>query len=220
MRDAIEKWFQDSRKSKKPLSYAMIRLVQIVMTAWKNRGASSDGFSLRETTEVFTATFRALLLSNLKRLLQKPEKLRNDDNDQCMSLYSTTDALDAIGVTDNNLTGLEIDATATLISLNKFNSMLEMRFEVFVIEHRWIRFNEHPKISLGGDVTSVIGRQAIKRKAKAVTEQMTEFEKLQFVTRMLDQMANEHALERLLALKHVIASCEGQLVPLIFGIIV
>jgi hypothetical protein len=222
VKDALEKWFKDSVKTKKALSYGMIRLVQVVMTAWRARGASSDGFSteFRETTEEFTAMFRDLLLSNLKRRLQKPEKLSNDDDDRCMSLYSTMDALDAIGATSSDLADLQINVGAALVSLNEWNLKLEKRFEVFVIEHHWVRLDEHPTISLGGDTTSVTGRRAIRKKVKAVTEQMPELEKLQLAIHMLDELADESAVDKLLALKHVIVNCEGQLAYLIIYIIV
>jgi nucleolar pre-ribosomal-associated protein 2 len=195
----------------------MVRLVQVVMAAWIARGASSDDFSneFRNTTKEFMATFRMLLLSNLKRRLQKPEKLTNDDNYRCMSLYSTLDALDVVGVNDGDLADLQIDPRIALVSLDEWNTELEKRFEVFVYEHHWIKFDELSMISLGGDITSLTGRQAIRKKAKAVTEYMSELEKLQLVIRMLDEQADEHALDKLLALKHVIVTCEGQFTHLV-----
>jgi hypothetical protein len=120
------------------------------------------------------------------------------------------DALDVIGVTDGDLAELRIDPRVALESLIDWNSELEKRFEVFIYEHHWIKFNDLSITSLGGDVTTFTGQQAIWKKAKAVTEQMSELEKLQLVIRMLDELADQQALDKLLALKQVVLSCEGQ----------
>jgi hypothetical protein len=218
VKEALESWLQVNRRTKKVPSYAMIRLVQVVITIWRTKGTSSDDFSmaLTETTEELSAIFRSLLLSNLQRRLQKPEKLIQDDDERCMSLYSTMDALDALNVGESDLVNLQVDIMSTLDSLKEWNSELGKRFELFLTEHYPGVFGEPPKRLLKGDVTTVTGREAIRRKSMAMTKRMTELEKLQLVTDLLEEVGDAQALDKLLALKHVIASCEGELAKVTF----
>lgn len=215
---ALENWLQVNRKTKKVPSYAMIRLVQVVITVWRTKGTSSDDFSmaLKDTAEELSGTFRGLLLSNLQQRLQKPEKLTQDDNERCLSFYSTMDALDAIDVGEGDFINMQVDVISTLNSLKELNSELGKRLELFMTEHYPAVFGEPPKRLLKGDVTTIAGREAIRRKAMAMTKRMTEPEKLQLVTDLLEEVGAANALDKLLALKHVIASCEGELAKVTF----
>jgi hypothetical protein len=213
VKEALENWLQVNRKAKKVLSYAMIRLVQVVIMVWRTKGTSSDEFSLalKKTTEELLATFRGLLLSNLQRRLQKPEKLTEEGDERCMSLYSTMDALDAIDVGESDLVNLQVDTMSTLASLKELNAELGKRLELFMTEHYPAAFGEPLKTLLGGDVTTVAVRHAIQKKAMTMTKGMTEPERLQLVTDLLEEVGNAQALDKLLTLKYVINSCEGQL---------
>jgi hypothetical protein len=211
-------WLQVNRKTKKVPSYAMIRLIQVVLAVWRTKGTYSDEFSmtLKETTEEFSVTFRDLLLCNLQRRLQKTEKLTQDDDERCMSLYSTMDALDVINVGESDLVNLDVDTRSTLDSLKELNLELGNRFELFMIEHYPGVFGEPPERLLKGAVGTVAGREAIRRKARATTQRMTEPKKLQLVSDLLEEVGDAQALDKLLALKHVIAGCEGGLAKLTF----
>lgn len=217
VKEALENWLQVNRETKKALSYGMIRLVQVVITVWRTKCTSSDEFSttLKTTTEELSATFKALLLSNLQRRLQNPEMLTKDDGERCMSLYSTMDALDAIDVAGNDLVNLQIDTMSTLDYLKELNPELCKRFELFMTEHYPQVFGEPLKQLLRGDVTAFNGREAIRRKALAMTKQMAELEKAQLVDDLLEEVRDEQALDKLLALKHVIGSCEGKFLRII-----
>jgi hypothetical protein len=212
VKEVLENWLQVNRKTKKALSYAMIRLVQVVITVWRTKRTSSDVFSttLKATTEELSATFKALLLSNLQRCLQNPETLTKDDGERCMSLYSTMDALGAIDVAGNDLANLQIDTMSTLDCLKELNLELYKRFELFMTEHYPQVFSEPLKQLLRGDVAAFNGREAIRRKALAMTKQMAELEKAQLVDDLLEEVKDEQALDKLLALKHVISSCKGK----------
>lgn len=217
MKEALGNWLQVNCKTEVP-SYAMIRLMQVVLAVWRTKCTYSDEFSmtLKETTEEFSATFRGLLLCNLQRRLQKTEKLTQDDEERCMSLYSTMDALDVIDVGESDLVDLDIDTRSGLDSLKELNPELRNRFELFMIEHYPEIYGESPERLLKGAVGTVAGREAIRRKARAMTQRMTEPEKLQLVSDLLEEVGDAQALDKLLALKHVIAGCEGELAKLIF----
>jgi hypothetical protein len=60
-------------------------------------------------------------------------------------------------------------------------------------------------------VATSTGRESIRRKAIAVPGRMTEPGKLQLVNNLLEEMRDEEAFDKLLALKYVIDSCEGKL---------
>jgi hypothetical protein len=210
-KDALENWLQVNRKTKRVPSYATIRLVQVVITVWRTKATSVDGFlmALKETAEKFSATFKGLLLSNLQRCLQKPEKLAQDNDEHCLSLYSTMDALDAFDAGEGDLVKMQINVISTLDLLKELNSELGKRLELFMTEHYPAVFGEPPKRLLKGDITTIAGREVIRRKAVAMTKRMTEPEKLQLVTDLLEEVGDAQALDKLLALKHVIANCEG-----------
>ncbi len=211
-KESLGNWLKINRRTKKVLSYAMIRLVQVVLMVWKAKCTSSDNLSaeLKESVEEFSATFGGLLLSNLQWLLQKPKKLTQDGDERCLSLYSTMDALDAVDPAESGLGDLQVDTISTLNSLQEVNPELGKRFELFMTEHYPGVFGEPRRKVLKGDVATVTGREAIRRKAIALTKRMTESGKLQLVTDLLEEVGDEDSLDTLLALKHVIDSCEGE----------
>jgi len=209
----LENWLEVNRKTKKVLPYAMIRLVQVVIMVMKTKNNSSNEFStaLRKTTEELSAKFQTLLLSSLQRRLQNPEKLSQDDGDRCMSLYNTMDALDVIGLQQIDLANLQVDIMSILNTLKEINPKLEKRFELFMTEHYPAVFGKPPERLLKGDVTTINDREAIRRKALAMTKHMTEPEKLQLVNDLVEEVRGEEALDKLLALKYIISSCGGKL---------
>jgi hypothetical protein len=215
----LEDWLQKNIKAKTTLPYAMIRLAQVAVSALDVKLTSLDtpnNLSKQREAEIL-ALFKKLLLSNLQRRLQKPEKLKSDDDTRCMSLHSTIDALDALGVSEDDLADVQVDIRQSLIPLKEFNAELEKRLEGFIIECCPKGLDATPSSLLGGDPASSLGRESIQKKVLAITERMTEADKLRLVDSLLSEgFAGSNSLDKLFALRHAIVSCEGEFECYIF----
>jgi hypothetical protein len=204
----LVEWLQKYSKAKTVPPYAMIRLAQVAVSALgaKLNLVDTTGNLSKQSEAGIVSSLKDLLLSNLRRRLQRPEKLKDDDDNRCMSLYSTMDALDALGVSKDDLTDLQ-----ALVPLKEFNTELKIRLETFITEYCPKGLDAIPSILLRGDPSSSLGRRFIQKKVQAVTGGMSETERLSLVGTLLDEgSADSNGLDKLLALRYAIAGCEGK----------
>jgi hypothetical protein len=170
----VEEWIEANIKAKKVPSFAMIGLVQVVISVLGTKALvlNTSNIANEQKLAELQSSYRELLSRNLRRRLEKPEKLKDKNDERTMSLYKTMDAFDAIGTTQHEIADLRI--------------------------------------------ASIIGRKAIKREVLATTEGLAEPDRLQLASRILaDTLEGDKSIENLLALRHVIASCESKFhVPL------
>jgi hypothetical protein len=209
---ALVEWLQKYSKAKTAPPYAMIRLAQVAVSALGAKlNLVEPTCNLSKQSEGVVSSLKDLLLSNLRHRLQKPEKLRDDDCNRCMSLYSTMDALDALGVGQDDMMDLQAHMEQALIPLGEFNTELKMRLETFITEYYPKGLDVIPSILLRGDPSSSLGRKSIQKKVQAVTGSMSETERLRLVGTLLDEgFADSNGLGKLLALRYAIANCEGK----------
>lgn len=195
----------------------MIRLAQTAILALSDKAAPFDDLSKQKVAEI-TIMFKSLLLSNLQRQLQKPKHFKINDWNRSMSLHSTMDALDALGVCEDHLANLLTDIKQVLILLQDLNPELKQRLEVFITLHCPKGLNGPPRSLLNGDPKTSVGRISIRRMSQAMTERMTEAERLQLVHALLGEgILDSTSLGILVALRNVIISCEGMYETIAFN---
>lgn len=208
----VEEWIEANIKAKKVPSFAMIGLVQVVISVLGTKALvlNTSNIANEQKLAELQSSYRELLSRNLRRRLEKPEKLKDKNDERTMSLYKTMDAFDAIGTTQYEIADLRMNYKSFTSTLMEINPKLRHRFELFMFEHDKTIDRSSFHVSKG-EIASIIGRKAIKREVLATTEGLAEPDRLQLASRILaDTLEGDKSIENLLALRHVIASCESK----------
>ncbi|KAI9742252.1 MAG: hypothetical protein M1818_004152 [Claussenomyces sp. TS43310] len=211
--DTLEKWIQQNVRAKNPPAFTMIGLVKVIssVVATKTASLKSSKILDDERYTSMSLLFKEMLLNNLSRLLQKPSKLRKFDGERSMSLYSTVDALRAL-----HLEKEDIETLSETLREVPLDALQETNVEIGRIVKTYL-FEQIPSIvqgasatdSLGGDVFSDVGRQAVQSKTSTLSKSLEEDERLVLATDLLREgLADKGNLDKLLALKDVILTCE------------
>jgi len=209
----IRDWLRVNNEAKEVPVYAIVGLLKVATSALKTRATHLRTLKIVSDEELHDLqdSFRKLLLHNLERLIRRPEMIETDDNEKLMSLYSTFDAVDAVGFRESDFDELRGNAKAVISTIVTSNLELGKRFELFMIEHDEKAFSGLFTGLFVGDVTSIVGRQGLQQRVLSITKGMIETQKLRIVIRLLDETsADMESLDKLLALKFVISSCEGR----------
>lgn len=205
----VKSWLKTREKSKSVTSFTMIRLIQVVLSSLENRidNLVKQEILGKDKLSKMISLYGKVLVSNLLQRLQKPEKLKDDDGDRCMAVYCTLDALEVL------FEGLPpfLEVPKPLImALRDVNPMLAIRLEVSLLELAPRTAGGIPDTLVYGDVTSIAGRQSIRKGAEGVLKGLSEAAKLSIVASMLqEKLHGTDTLEKLLSLRHFIADCEG-----------
>lgn len=167
-----------------------------------------DGVTAETILEKKT-TFRDELVSNLKRLVQKPTKLKRATDERSMSLYSTIRALEnpIFTVDPRPLRDIYDDVTICVKELESRNPALASQLKTFFLTHIASISNVQSDV-VDEDVTTSAGRIAIMRAMQSKTATMDESEKRDLLLRDLLPASKEN-LDKLLSVHYVLESCEG-----------
>ncbi|OBT70439.1 hypothetical protein VE03_00032 [Pseudogymnoascus sp. 23342-1-I1] len=168
-----------------------------------------DGVTAEKISSIWT-TFRVELIANLRRLLQRPTKLKSATDERSMSLSSTISALDHPLFKLDSLSSLYDDAISCVKDLEARNPVLASQINTFFIAH----IPETSKVEQSSDlfdedVTTSAGRIAIMKAMQAKTATMDESEKRDLLVRVLLPASTQN-LDKLLAIHYVLESCEDQ----------
>ncbi|KFY90495.1 hypothetical protein V500_05159 [Pseudogymnoascus sp. VKM F-4518 (FW-2643)] len=179
----------------------------------ESRVLKVDGVSAEKISEIKT-TFRDEFISNLRRLVQKPAKLKKATDERSMSLYSTIRALEnpVLAVDPHSLSHLYDDATTCVKDLEARNPALASQINTFIITHIAETSKVKESDLFDEDVTTSAGRLAIMGSMQAKTATMDESEKRDLLLQVLLPASTEN-LDKLLAIHYVLESCEGPSIP-------
>ncbi len=211
----IREWLQTNCKAKSVPAYSMITLLKINTSMLVTGSIPLDALGIirKEDQDDLRISYKLFLFSNIRRRLQKPDKLQKDNDEQCMSLYSTIDALETIDITPSELKDLQVKIRSFIATLKESKNKLAERLEMFIHEGQWDA-DGWPLSSFDGIVTSLEGRLAIQKRVLAMSGQMTDLEKLRIVHSLLKEVLPDgQSLAQLLAIRHFIDSCESRLAP-------
>lgn len=183
----------------------------------ESRLLNLDGVTAERISDIYT-TFRDELISNLRRLVQKPAKLKSATDERSMSLSSTICALENPIFTifksgpPGSLSHLYDDAITCVKDLEARNPVLASQINTFFITHMTETSKVKESELFDEDVTTSSGRIAIMRAMQAKTATMDESEKRDLLVRVLLPASTQN-LDKLLAIHYVLESCEGQSIP-------
>ena len=193
--------------SKSTIGCGRIQLAVVFLSflaANQSRALKVDGVTAEKILEIKT-TFRDEFISNVKRLVQKPAKLKRATDERSMSLYSTIRALEnpVFSVDPHSLSHLYDDAIACAKDLEARNPALASQINTFFITHNDEKVKESDLFD--EDVTTSAGRVAIMRAMQAKTAKMDESEKHDLLLRVLLPASTQN-LDKLLAVHYVLES--------------
>ena len=179
----------------------------------ESRVLKVDGVTAEKISEIKT-TFRDEFISNLRRLVQKPAKLKRATDERSMSLYSTIRALEnpVLAADPHSLSHLYDDATTCVKDLEARNPALASHINTFIITHIAETSKVKESDLFDEDVTTSAGRLAIMRSMQAKTATMDESEKRDLLLQVLLPASTEN-LDKLLAIHYVLESCDGPSIP-------
>lgn len=214
MLDILDQWTKDNVKAKEPPPSTMIRLFEVILVSLSNKITHLESLNVLTGQKLvaFQSSFKKLLVKNFTRLLQKPKKLKRDDDARSMSFTSTVAALRTVQLEKEDMELLlNTVEEQSIVSLEANNAGLGRMAKAYIFEQISSAFaGATAAENLGGALFSSLERQAIHFKASSFAGQLDEDGKLTLAAQLLENgLANKESLDKLLAFKDVIMSCEG-----------
>lgn len=205
-------WLHTNCKAKSVPPYSIITLLKISMTMLATGSVPLDvtGVFQKKDQDDLMISYKHFLFFNLRHRLRKPEKLQKTEDEECMSLSSTLEALEVIDMTQSDIKDLQAYIGPVISPLKKSQNRLAERLEMFL--GRW-DVDRWALSSFDDIVTSLEGRLNIRKWVLAASNQMTNLEKLRVVNRLLKEVVPDgRKLTQLLTIRQFIDSYEGKLV--------
>ncbi|CAG8960652.1 hypothetical protein HYFRA_00013530 [Hymenoscyphus fraxineus] len=205
-----------SKKKGEDWSYSLIALFESTLGALQIKSASMGDLDIISASKFqkLNTSFKESLLTHMHIVIGKlTKKLAKESSsgkpEHLLSLHCILDALSNLGVSTSELVGLQEPANVLLQSAN-FMSGDELetgkKLQTFMTTHSESS-NESALFSLTqGSVSSVYGRQAISDKVHAAIFGKDQVSRLRLLGSFFGSELD--TLERLLALRHLVASCE------------
>lgn len=201
---------EDSSKS--TIACGMIQLAEVVVS-WlstnEERVEKVEGISKQSILKT-KSVFKEEFISNLRRLLERPAKLKKENDERSMSLYSTIRALEnpAFEIEAGSLSHLYDSAVTCAREVEESDPSLASQIKTLFIAHAPIASEVPQSKLLDEDVTTSMGRSSIKKKILVQTKNMDERKKHEMLSELLPGSAEN--LDKLLAVRYVIEACEGE----------
>jgi hypothetical protein len=181
------------------------------------RISSIDGVSQGEIDEQ-RESIKDELVTNLRRLIRKPEKIRSDSDQRGMSLSSTIKALEnpAFDVKPGSLAHLYDGAYACANELEETAPTVAADVRILFMSHLPEASTAPQYNLLSGNVTAPGGRNEIKKKITGQLKGLGEKEKLDLLSEVLADFVNaqktgaSEGLDKLVAIKYIAQACEGE----------
>jgi hypothetical protein len=214
----------ESRKKAKVWNYAMIALFDVTLRVLRNKLqllSEADIISTSKFQKILTA-FKESLLIQLEATVKKLEKKisRNENRtDHSLTLLCIIQALPPSGVTTLELASVRTSALALTTSPDFLtdNGLETGRH----LDTFFAAFSEDATIGLDanitGDVSTSYGRQSVLEKTKVSASGKDQKGKFEILASLIGpDNAGSMQLNKLLAVKQVIALCEGKIIGLKF----
>jgi len=163
----------------------------------------------KDDLEATTAMFKGSILLQLEDLLQQSQTEKRSIQSDSLMILSIIEALEALGLESSKLVELENDAKAFSDS---FQGELQIgkRLDTFIITHKPKIVDKKLEAQLGGDVSTVYGRQSILEKTWSAIVGKSKQEKLKLLKSIFGrELVGLERLDKLLAAREVIKSIEG-----------
>lgn len=210
----------ESKKKGQEWSYPLITLFDVTLGVLQSKSASMADLDIISTSKYqkLITSFKESLLTRLKVVIAKltknlPKDSSSGKTEHSLSLLCILDALPTLGVTNSEIVGLQEPAkvltqSASFMSDDELETGKKM--ENFIITHS-VGSEDGDLVSLTqGDVSTAYGRQAISEKVHAALLGKDQSSKLTLLASLFESELELAQLDRLLALRHLIASCEGK----------
>jgi nucleolar pre-ribosomal-associated protein 2 len=205
-------------KKKHRLNYALVTIFGAAISAFHARATSLNDLEVirKEDLDRRTSAFKEGLLAQLKEIFQKfrkgkSRKRKTSQATEHLSIFSIINALSALGADSSKLAELEDDAKAFCASVQGSEVDIGRRLETFMAIHRSNVIGEE---LLGGDISTVNGRQSIKEKTLASTVGKNKQEKLKLLESIFGPgLVGLTRLDKLLAAQQVIILIEDTRKP-------
>jgi nucleolar pre-ribosomal-associated protein 2 len=202
-----------SEKKKHRLNYALITMFGVAFSIFQAKVTPLDDLKVitKDNLGSFTNTFEDELLHQMKEILQTSRKERFSKRQtsqftEHLTILSIIDALGALRVDSSKLAGLEDDAKAFCLLTQDTQLHIEKRLETFFAVHGSDVIEEE---LLGGDVSTVNGREAITQKTVASMTGKDKQAKLKLLDSIFGPgLVGLARLDKLLAARQVIISIE------------
>lgn len=209
-----------SKKKSEEWSYSLIALFDVTLAVLRSKSAAMADLDIMSASKYqkLITNFKESLLTHLEvvigKLTKRLSKERSSGHTEySISLLCTLDALSTFGVTSSEVVGLQ-EAAKILTQSASFVSGDELetgkRLENFMITHS-VGLDDDALVSFAqGDVATVYGRQAISEKVHAALLGKDQSSKLALLGPLFESGFESAQLDRLLALRHLITTCEGK----------
>lgn len=209
-----------SKKKGEEWSYSLTALFDVTLDVLRSKSASMADLDITSASKYqkLEASFKESLLTHLGVVMGKLTKRLSEERssghiEYSMSLLCTLDALSNIGVTISELAGLQ-EPAKVLTQSASFMSDDELetgkKLENFMTTHS-VGLEDDDMVSLAqGNISTVYGRQAISEKVHAALVGKDQSSKVALLNSLFESDFESAQLDRLLALRHLIAACEGK----------
>lgn len=217
----IKKILKSTSSSKKEgdLAHSYIALADTTLSVLRSRSIVLNDLNIISTNKLdkLSASLKEYLLDHFRALLKKAIKSSSKSEsksfaNESIALLCTIDSLNTLGVTSTELQviGEKAKKLANLES-SKAGDVLETRnrLNTFMTTHSESIRLENVGERIQGDISTIYGRQSILENVRAATSGKDEKSKLLLLHSIFGTgLANMHHLDKLLAARYVIASCE------------
>lgn len=199
----------DEKKSSTKWDFAAVALLEVVLTALTTKATilnDLDIISNKDLTKI-GEKFKSSLVEQLHTLLQKPKKFKNTDKSDhnVLLLTSITDALAAVSAGEVESKELADDARNFIASLKGMQQEVTSKLETLLSPHL-----SDSSLKSEGEIATVYGRQSIKEKMQALALGKDQVGKLELLRSISGPPSPPLVqLDRLLAARSLIISCEG-----------
>ena len=208
----------DSNKKDKTWNYAIVSLFNVTLRVLHSKVAllnEADIISTSKFQKILTALKGSLLVHMQPAIKKLGKKLsKNEESmDLSLTLLSIIEALPVLGVTASELASIRSDTAATKVTQNISTAdRLEVgeRLKLFFISNSDPADSGSLHLVHTGDVSTSFGRQSIIKTAQLLVDGKDQKERFDVLASLVGQ-DNDGLMEAesLLAIRHVIAACEG-----------
>jgi nucleolar pre-ribosomal-associated protein 2 len=200
-----------SEEEEHRLNYALIMIFGAALSMFNARAAPLNDLKviIKGDLDNTTKAFRKGLFDQLEKILhssgkKKSSKVKTSQTIEHLTILSIIDALTALGVGSSKLAKLEGDAKAFCSVVQDSELHIGKRLETFMAVHRADLIGEE---LLGGDVSTVIGRQSITQETVASMTGKDKQAKLKLLDSIFGPgLVGLSRLDKLLAARQVIIS--------------
>ena len=202
----------DSTKIHK-LNYALVALFEALLGVFTLRGDQLNDLAIITTADFASVknSFKARLLAQLEQLLAKTKTSAKSHQraEKSLTILSIIDALSKLEVTSADVAKLASAVESFTASYD--NADIKMRLDTFMYVRAAPAETGIVASQLGGNISTLYGRQAISEKVHALIAERNQAEKLEVIKYAFGDDLTGLTLDKLQAVRHLVMACEGLL---------